>query len=179
VSRPAPGPIRVVLLVGMMGAGKSCVGRATARLLGWPYLDNDDEVRGLAEVAPPEIASTLGIEELHRLERAALDAALAHPGPLVASAAGSVVDDVSWREQHRQDVLVVWLRARPETLLARVGAGASRRADARSVTWTESTLARREPALTALADLVIDVDELGIDECAAALVAMIVGRGRG
>jgi shikimate kinase len=143
-----------VLLVGMMGAVKSSIGRATARLLGWPYLDNDEQVRGLAGVAPPDVAATLGIEELHRLERAALDAVLAHPGPLVASAAGSVVDDVLWREQHGQDVLVVWLRARPETLLARVGAGASRRAEAQSVTWTESTLARREPAFAAVVDVI-------------------------
>jgi shikimate kinase len=163
----------------MMGAGKSTMGRATARLLGWPYLDNDDQVRGLAGVAPAEVASTLGIEELHRLERAALGAVLAHPGPLVASAAGSVVDDGAWREPHGRGALVVWLRARPETLLARVGAGASRRADARSATWTTSTLARREPAFAALADLVIDVDERSVDECAAELVALIVGRGRG
>ena len=163
----------------MMGAGKSSVGSATAQLLGWPYLDNDEQVLGLAGIAPPEVASTLGVEKLHQLERAALDAVLAHPGPLVASAAGSVVDDRAWREQHGRGVLVVWLRARPETLLARVGAGAIRRADATSATWTTSTLARREPAFAALADLVIDVDERSVDECAAALVAMIVGRGRG
>jgi len=179
VSRPAPVPIRVVLLVGMMGAGKTSVGRATARLLGWPYLDNDDQIRRLAGVAPPEVASRLGVEELHRLERAALEAALEHPGPLVASAAGSVVDDVAWRQRHGPEVLVVWLRARPETLLARVGAGASRRAEARSATWTTSTLARREPALAALADLVIDVDDRSVDRCAAVLVSMIDGRGRG
>lgn len=161
----------------MMGAGKSSVGRATARLLGWPYLDNDDQVRGLAGVAPPDVASTLGIEELHRLERAALDAVLAHPGPLVASAAGSVVDDVSWREKPGQDdVLVAWLRARPETLLTRVGAGASRRADARSAPWTEAALARREPAFAAVVDVVLDVDKLSVDECAAALVGVIAGR---
>jgi shikimate kinase len=179
VSRTDDVPIRVVLLVGMMGAGKSSVGRATARLLGWPYLDNDEQVRERSGSAAPDVATKLGIEELHRLERAALEATLQHPGPLVASAAGTVVDDGAWREQHGQDVLVVWLRARPETLLARVGAGASRRADATSATWTRSTLARREPALAALADLVIDVDERSVDQCAAALVAMIDGRGRG
>lgn len=173
------GPIRMILLVGMMGVGKSSVGRATARLLSWPYVDNDNQVRELSGSAAPEVASTLGIEQLHRLERAALDAVLEHPGPLVASAAGSVVDDNAWRGGRGQDVLVVWLRARPETLLARVGAGASRRADARSATWTEATLARREPAFAAVADLVLDVDERSVDECAAALVAVVAGQRPG
>jgi shikimate kinase len=163
----------------MMGVGKSSVGRATARLLSWPYVDNDNQVRELSGSAAPEVASTLGIEQLHRLERAALDAVLEHPGPLVASAAGSVVDDNAWRGIRGQDVLVVWLRARPETLLARVGAGASRRADARSATWTEATLARREPAFAAVADLVLDVDERSVDECAAALVAVVAGQRPG
>jgi shikimate kinase len=179
VSRTADDPIRVVLLVGMMGAGKSSVGSAAARILGWPYLDNDEQVRELAGIAPPDVASRLGIQTLHRYEREAFDVVLAHPGPIVAGAAGSVVDDVAWRERHRHDVLVVWLRARPETLLARVGAGGGRRADAQSAAWTKNTLARREPALAALADLVIDVDERSVDECAAALVAMIEGRRRG
>jgi shikimate kinase len=170
--------VRVVLLVGMMGVGKSSVGRATARLLSWPYLDNDDQVRALSGSAAPDIASGPGIEELHRLERAALDAVLAQPGPLVASAAGSVIDDVSWRGQG-QDILVVWLRARPETLLARIGAGANRRVDARSATWTETTLARREPMFAALADLVLDADEQTVDECAVSVVAAIARRRRG
>jgi shikimate kinase len=163
----------------MMGAGKSSVGRAAARILGWPSVDNDEQVRELAGIAPPDVASRLGIQTLHRYEREAFDVVLAHPGPIVASAAGSVVDDVAWRERHRQDVLVVWLRARPETLLARVGAGAGRRADAQSAAWIESTIARRELAFAAIADLVLDVDERSVDECAAALVAMVAGRRRG
>jgi shikimate kinase len=178
VSRAGDDPLRVVLLVGMMGVGKSSVGRATARILGWPYVDNDDQVRELAGIVAPDVASRLGVEALHRYEREALDAVLAHPGPIVASAAGSVVDDVAWRDQAGPDVLVVWLRGRPETLLARIGAGASRRADARSTTWTEATLARREPAFAAIAGLVLDVDERSIDECAAALVGVIAGRSR-
>jgi len=162
----------------MMGVGKSSVGREAARLLGWPCLDNDDQVRELAGMASPEIATSQGVEALHRFERDALDAVLAHPGPIVASAAGSVVDDVAWRRQSGQDILVVWLRARPETLLARVGAGADRRAVARSAAWTEVTLARREPAFAAVADIVLDVDELSVDGCAAALVKIVGRDGR-
>jgi shikimate kinase len=175
VSRTVDGPIRVVLLVGMMGVGKSSVGRAAALTLGWPYRDNDDQVRHLAGMASPEVAASRGIEALHRFEREALDAVLAHRGQIVASAAGSVVDDIAWRQSAGRHVLVVWLRARPETLLARIGGGASRRVDARSAEWTAATLARREPAFAAIADLVLDVDERSVEECAAALVATVAG----
>ncbi len=52
-----------MLLVGTMGARKSSVERATARLLGWPDFDNYDQILGLAGAAPPEVAPALGIEE--------------------------------------------------------------------------------------------------------------------
>jgi hypothetical protein len=65
------------------------------------------------------------------------------------------------------------------TLRARVGAGASRRADARSATWTRATLARREPAFAAVADLVLDIDERSVDECAAALITVLARQRQG
>ena len=54
--------------------------------------------------------------------------------------------------------LVVWLRARPETLQARAGSGRGRRADATSAEWIRRAAAEREPWFEAVADLVIDVD---------------------
>jgi shikimate kinase len=53
---------------------------------------------------------------------------------------------------------VVWLRAEPETLLARAGTGQGRRADALSPEWIESVAAERSPWFASVADLVIDVD---------------------
>lgn len=168
-----------LVLVGMMGSGKSTAGRAAAERLGWPFLDNDTLVEELAGRPAAEVAATRGVAELHRLERAAVKRVLAHPGPVVASAAGSVVDDAALIARLRAGATVAWLRARPETLLARVGDGAGRRDDARSATWTRATLARREASFAAAADLVVDTDGRAVDDVAADLVAAVLPEGPG
>jgi shikimate kinase len=179
VTTRTPDRKRRLVLVGMMGAGKTAVGRAVAAHLGWPFLDNDELVAELAGRPADEVAATRGVGELHRLERLALERVLAHPGPLVASAAGSVVDNTALVSRLHAAATVAWLRARPETLLERVGDGAGRRDDARSATWTRATLARREASFATAADLVIDTDGREVDDIAADLVATVLPEGPG
>ncbi len=172
--RDAP-PTRLVL-VGMMGAGKSSVGHAVAARLGWPYVDNDDLVRELGGAEAPAIAATRGVDKLHRIELAALEDVLGRPGPLVASAAAFAVADPQAALLLRERATVCWLRARPETLRARIGDGAGRRDDARSAAWLAATAAERELAFAKAADLVLDVDDRSVEDLAADLVAELVAR---
>jgi shikimate kinase len=155
----------------MMGAGKTTVGRVLATRLGCPYLDNDDAVRGMTAREPAEIRATDGEKALHRLESDALAWALARTPPTVVGAAGFVADDPRARELLSRDTTVVWLRARPETLRARIGSGQGRRAEATDVDWLTVRAGEREPAYRALADLVIDVDDLSPEEVADAILA--------
>jgi shikimate kinase len=166
------GRLRLVL-VGMMGAGKSTIGRAVAARLGWPYVDNDDLVRELGGAGAPAIATSRGVDELHRLELAALDDVLRRPGPLVAGAAGFAVTDPRAAGLLRERATVVWLRARPETLRARIADGTGRRDDARSEAWLAETAAEREPAFAAVADVVLDVDDRSVDDLAADLASRV------
>jgi shikimate kinase len=166
---------RHLVLVGMMGAGKSTIGRATAERLGWPYVDNDELVRELSGTAAPAIAASRGVDELHRLEVEALFEVLRRPGPLVAGAAGFAVTDPAAVRLLRDRATVCWLRARPATLRARIGDGAGRRDDARSDAWLERTAAEREPAFAAVADLVLDVDARSVDDLAADLASRLGG----
>jgi shikimate kinase len=149
-----------VFLVGMVGSGKTTVGRALGELAGWPYVDNDDLVRRLTRREPAEIHATDGEDVLHLAEIEALDAALGMDPPVVVGVAGAVVDDPAAREALRDGGHVVWLRARAETLLARVGAGDGRRADAHDPAWIRARLREREPRYAAAAAQIIDVDEL-------------------
>jgi shikimate kinase len=176
VDHAAASPVGLVLLVGMMGAGKSTVGRAVAARLGWAYLDNDDLVRKLTGLDAPALVAIHGVDELHRVELAALKEVLRHPGPLVATAAGFAVAGVAATRFPRERTTVVWLRARADTLRARIGDGADRRADAVSEPWLAETAARRAGTFAAVADVVLDVDDTTVEDVVASVVAEIQAR---
>ena len=156
--------MRRVVLVGTMGSGKTTVGRALAARLGWRYWDNDAELRARTGRTAADIAGTEGLERLHAVEAEVLAAGLAPAEPAVVAAPGSVA-------VHRPppfDGPVVWLRAAPATLAARVGSGAGR-PDLGSLAALD---AARRPGFAALATVVVDVDDLSVDR----IVDTIIGR---
>ena len=159
-----------ILLVGMMGSGKSTVGRELARRTGWPFLDNDALVRELTGREPAAIDAEDGEDALHAAETAAFRAAVARPGPAIIAVAGAVVDEPAERVGLAAAGHVIWLRADPATLLRRVGSGAGRRADARDPAWVVARAEAREPAYRAVADQVIEVEQLRPDAIAAAIL---------
>jgi len=173
-----PPPTRIVL-VGMMGSGKTTVGRELARRTGWPLLDNDQLVRELTGREPAAIAIEDGEDVLHDLEAAALAAALAREPPLVIGAAGAMVEQPDIRRTLRRAGHVVWLRAQPETLRERIGSGADRRPEARDTGWLAERAAEREPLYREVADQVIDSDALSAAEVAEAILAAVAAPSAG
>jgi shikimate kinase len=169
-----------LLLVGMMGSGKTTVGRAVSALTGWPYVDNDELVAEVAGVATPQVGE-LGAEALHVVEAVVVERILALEPPLVAGIPGSAVAAVDTREHLRQHGTVVWLRARIETLAARVGDGTTRPFFAgRDVTDVLRELyAGRAPAYEAAAHHVVDVDDRTPDEIAAWILENLRAPGAG
>lgn len=165
-------PTRIVL-VGMMGTGKTTVGRELARRTGWPAVDNDDLVRALTGREPRAIAVEDGEDALHDAEAAALGEALERPPPLVVGVAGAMVERPDVRDALSRAGHVVWLRARPEMLHARIGAGADRRPEAADVAWLAARAAEREPFYRAVAAQVIDVDDTTPGEVAKAILAAL------
>lgn len=147
-----------VFLVGMVGAGKTTVGRALSDRTGWPYLDNDDLVHTMTGRESADIFETDGEDVLHVAEIQALDVAFGMEPPLIVGVAGAVVTDPAAREALREGGYVVWLRARAETLSARVGSGEGRRADSANPDWIRARLREREPLYAAVAHQIVDVD---------------------
>jgi len=165
-ARRPTGPPDHVLLIGMMGAGKTTVGGLVAERLGWPLLDSDAEVAAATGRSVPQIFAEQGEAAFRAAESAALARAVAG-GRTVVSVAGGAVLDPANRELLRRAGRVVWLRARPETLVARVGDGAGRPllGEDPALALVELDAVRR-PIYARLADQVIDVDELAPEEVA-------------
>jgi shikimate kinase len=149
-----------ILLVGLMGSGKSTVGRRLSARTGWPYLDNDQLVAEVGGRTAPELIGTDGEAALHAIEADAFELALTKPTPVIIGLAGWLVTDAGRRARIRDAGTVVWLRAEPATLLQRAGSGRGRRPEALEPGWIERTAAERAAMFEDVADLVIDVDRL-------------------
>jgi len=162
---------RHVVLVGMMGVGKTTIGRALAARLGRPFVDSDAEVEARTGRTVRELFAADGEAAFRSLESSVLRDALARPEPTVVAAAGGSVLDARNRELMRTAGTVVWLRASPQRLVERVAGGAHRPLLEQDPAGTLVRLAaEREPLYRRVADVVVDVDDLPVDAVVEHLV---------
>lgn len=118
---------RNLVLIGLMGTGKSTVGRLLAQALGRQFVDTDVALAAEAGMSIPEIFAREGEDGFRRRETEAVRAAMAREGLVVATGGGAPLRPEN-RAQLRRG-LVVWLQAPAEVLLARAladGGGATR-----------------------------------------------------
>jgi shikimate kinase len=163
-----------VVLVGMMGSGKTSVGRAVAARLGVAFVDSDEQIERRTGRTVREIFESEGEPAFRRLESEALAAAVGGEEPCVIAAAGGVVLDPANRDLLRRSGTVVWLRARPEVLAARVSDGDHRPLLGDDALGALRRLERQRSALYAdVAEEVLDVDELSPDQAAARVVELV------
>lgn len=167
-----PPPDRL-LLVGMMGSGKTTAGRLVADRLGWSYLDSDAEVEHDTGRTVPELFAEEGEAAFRAAESAALRRAVAVDRAVVSVAGGAVLDPGN-RALLRRAGTVVWLRARPSTLADRVGDGHGRPLLDHDPAGTLARLDEvRRPYYAEVAGHVLDVDDLAPSTVADRLVAMV------
>jgi shikimate kinase len=165
-----------LLLVGMMGAGKSTVARILADRLGRRHIDTDAEVERVAQKSVSAIFASRG-EAWFRLEESrVLSAVLGGQVPAVISVGGGAVLDPAHRMALRAGGTVVWLRARADTLARRVGGGRDRPLLAAAAGGPAAVIARveaeRRPLYAEVAGAVVDVDELSPDAVADQVLAL-------
>lgn len=163
---------RSILLSGMMGSGKSAVGRRLAERLGWRFIDTDEEVASVTGMSVGEIFATLGEDHFRVLEREAVRQ-LPEKGAVVALGGGAVVDPEN-RALLAAKGSLVFLEADPQTLARRIGEAAER--PLLAGTSGDDRLERLRQLLAvrieayASADLRIRTDERTVEEVCDAIL---------
>ncbi len=110
---------RVIVFVGLMGAGKTVIGRKVAQSLGLPFVDSDHEIESVSRMTIPELFERYGEPEFRALEQRVITR-LVKDGPRIVSTGGGAFMDPVTREAIAQDGISIWLRADIDTLMERV-----------------------------------------------------------
>lgn len=163
-----------VVLLGLMGAGKTAVGEELARRLDCPFSDSDRTILAGTGKTAREIQAEADVAPLHALEARHLLDALSSPGPAVIGAAASVVEDERCRSAlQAPSVFCIWLRATPETLATRFASGPHRPNFGDPSVFFRQQSAARSPYFEELSTATIDVDDLDVDDVVDAAAAAI------
>lgn len=161
---------RSVVLVGLMGAGKSTVGRRLATRLDLPFLDADAEIEAAAGMTIPEIFATHGEAYFREGEKRVI-ARILQEGPLVLATGGGAYMNEETRHAIAASGVSIWLKADVDVLLERVSRRRNRpllaNVDPRAT--LERLMQERYPVY-ALADIEIQSRDAPHDRIVAAVI---------
>ncbi len=168
---------RSIVLVGMMGSGKSTVGLRLAQRTGLKFVDADAEIELAAGMSIPDIFATRGEAEFRAGERRVIARLLSQGGRVIATGGGAFMSEET-RARIAEQGVSVWLKADPDVLMRRVRKRANR--PLLQTQDPEATLrallAAREPVY-ALADLTVmsrdEPHDHVVDQVIAALDAAL------
>jgi shikimate kinase len=110
---------RSIVFVGLMGAGKTAIGRKVASELGLPFFDSDHEIEAASRMTVPELFELYGEPEFRALEQRVI-ARVLDSGPLVLSTGGGAFMNAQTRELIAGRGVSVWLKADIDVLMERV-----------------------------------------------------------
>jgi shikimate kinase len=166
-SQPPPQPMlsRPLVLVGLMGAGKSSIGRRLAQKLGVPFADADAEIEKAAGRTIPEIFEAFGEAEFRNGERRVIRRLIEAGGPRVLATGGGAFMADDTRSLIKERASTLWLKADFDTLYERVSRRSNRpllkTADPKAT--LQELMDRRYP-IYAEADIVVETWRVPIEE---------------
>ena len=175
ITSPIPG--RAIVLVGMMGAGKSVVGRRLAARLGLPFVDSDAEIEAAAGMSISQFFDRYGETEFRQGERRVI-ARLLEGKVCVLSTGGGAFMDPETRDLIHKKAISIWLKADVKVLLER----ALRRDDRPLLRDNpqekmQNLLVQRED-IYAQADITIESDERPVEDTVERIVKVLSGHSK-
>lgn len=172
-------PKRTIVLVGLMGAGKSCIGRRLAARFDIPFLDADSEIEAAAGCSIAEYFARHGEAAFRAGERKVMSRLLSGPVHVLATGGGAFIDEKT-RALVRNRGLSVWLRAELDLLVKRT-AGRDHRpllkqGDPREI--LQALMDKRYP-IYAQADIIVDSRDEPPDVTVDAVIEALQRRAGG
>ena len=153
-----------IVMVGLMGAGKTSIGRALARYLGIPFVDSDKEIEKAAGCSVVDIFSLYGEKEFRRVEEKVIERLLETP-PLVkviSTGEGAFITGTV-RKMVLENALTIWLKADLELLVKRTNFRHTRpqllNTDSRQIL---AQLIKERYDIYALADMMVETKDENI-----------------
>ena len=166
---------RNLVLIGLMGAGKSAIGRLTAQALGIPFIDSDHEIERVSRMSITDLFAAYGETEFRALEARVIKRLL-KSGPRVISTGGGAFINETSRRYIKRGGLTLWLKADLDVLWERVN-----KRDSRPLLKTENPKQTLENLMNARYPIYAEADltvhsrdvrkDVMVDEVLAALVA--------
>jgi len=164
---------KTIVLVGLMGAGKTCIGSRLAERLGLAFIDADTEIELAAGCSVQDIFELYGEEAFRDGERRVIARLLENPVHILATGGGAFMDGET-RAAIAQRGISIWLRADLDLLVSRVGRREHRpllnRGDRREI--LAALMTERYPVY-AEADIVIDSGRESPDDTVDRVIAAL------
>ncbi|MEQ9199330.1 MAG: shikimate kinase [Rhodospirillales bacterium] len=171
-------PDRPLVFVGLMGAGKTCIGRKIAERFNLPFTDADSEIEAAAGLSVADIFATYGEPEFRDGERRVIRRLLSSE-PMVLSTGGGAFMDPDTRQLILQKALSVWLRADIDLLIKRTAGRTHRpilnKGEPREI--LSGLIDRRYPVY-AEADITVDCHDESPDDMTDRVASAIAGHLR-
>ncbi len=168
-----------IVLIGYRGAGKSVVGRLLAKRFGMEYIGMDAAIVEKAGMPIPEIVEKHGWPGFRDME-SAVARELAGRDNLIIDTGGGIIERPENIETLQKNATIFWLKARVETIVARIQGGTERPALTAGKTFTEEVeevLERRIPKYRDAANFEIETDQLTPEQIVGIVIQIMQRRG--
>ncbi len=108
-----------IVIIGMMGAGKTKLGRFLSTLIEWPFFDSDYEIEYAAQMTIPDIFEEFGEEYFRDGERRVIKRLLENEKSIISTGGGAILNEDT-RNEIKKKAISIWIKADPEILYERI-----------------------------------------------------------